>query len=82
MSQSTTDLKGELKKNVERLGTLRDEIRLKLHLAGMDAKDQWKHLETELLQVEADAAQAATEATRTALDGTIKKLNQFRDSLG
>ena len=30
---------------VEELGRLRDEVRLKLHLASMEARDEWEKLE-------------------------------------
>ena len=82
MSHTTDDLKTELKKSLELLATLRDEVRVKVHLAGMEAKDQWSKLDTELTHVQEATSKAATEATRNALDETLKKLHKFRDSLG
>jgi hypothetical protein len=58
------DLKAEMKKGVDLLRTLRDEVKVKLHLAGMDAKDQWAKLEPELFKVER-AAEQATESSRS-----------------
>jgi hypothetical protein len=34
------------------LAQLRDEIRLKMHLAQLDAKDKWQELETQLASLE------------------------------
>ncbi len=80
MSQTTIELKKELKKSLALLQTLRDEVRVKLHLAGMDAKGQWKKLEPRLKEVE-HAAEEITEASRTAVVDAVKKLKKFRDSL-
>ncbi|MGZ3479626.1 MAG: hypothetical protein ACXWK8_01940 [Myxococcaceae bacterium] len=74
------DLKSELKKGVDLLRTLRDEVKVKLHLAGMDAKDQWAKLEPELSKVER-AADQATESSKKLLDETLKRLKAIRDSL-
>jgi len=74
------DLKAELQKGTELLRTLRDEIKLKLHLGGMDAKDQWAKLEPELWKVER-AAQQATETSKRLVDEAVQKLKSLRDSL-
>jgi hypothetical protein len=81
MSQVTQDLKSDLKKGLSDLEALRDEIRLQLHLAGMDAKKQWADLEKELNAAEEEVTRSATQATRDALDHTITKLKKFRASL-
>jgi hypothetical protein len=80
MSQTTDDLKTELHKSIALLGTLRDEVRVSLHLAGMEAKDQWAKLEPELTKVER-AAHDASDASRTAVHEAVKSLKVFRDSL-
>ena len=74
------DLKAEMKKGVDLLRTLRDEVKVKLHLAGMDAKDQWAKLEPELAKVER-AADQATESSKKLMDETLKRLKSIRDSL-
>ena len=74
------DLKSEMKKGLDLLKTLRDEVKVKLHLAGMDAKDQWAKLEPELAKVER-AADQATESSKKLLDETLKRLKAIRDSL-
>jgi len=74
------DLKNEMKKGVDLLKTLRDEIKVKLHLAGMDVKDQWAKLEPDLHRVER-AAEQATEASRKLMDDTLARLKSLRDQL-
>jgi predicted nucleic acid-binding Zn-ribbon protein len=79
MSDTANDLKIELKKGLSQLQTLRDEVRVKLHLANMDLKDQWNKLEPHLADVEKKAAEA-TEASRNLIDEAVKKLEKFRAS--
>jgi len=80
MSQMTTELNDELKKSLALLQTLRDEVRVKLHLAGMDIKDEWTKLEPHLAKVEQAAAEVS-DASRTALAEAIAKVKKVRDSL-
>lgn len=80
MNQTTTELKNDQKKSLALLQTLRDEIRVKLHLAGMDAKDQWKKLEPHFAEIE-HAAEDITETSRAALADAVSRLKKFRDSL-
>ncbi len=75
-----TDLKNEVHKNLERLQTLRDEVRVKLHLAGMEAKDRWNELEPHLADAERTAQQIG-EVSRDALAQAVEKLEAFRASL-
>lgn len=44
--------KGESERVMGELQTLRDEIRLKLHLAGKEAHEAWNKLEPELTELE------------------------------
>ena len=61
MSQKSIqdELKRESQKVVEELQTLRDEIRLKMHLAGAEGKDAWNKLEPQLSQFEQRVGHAA-----------------------
>jgi hypothetical protein len=84
MSQTAEELKQELKKRVDTLTTLRDEVRVRLHLAGLDAKTQWTKLEPRIAEVERDIAVAAEDVstvTRDALTDVIAKLQRLRDSM-
>jgi hypothetical protein len=44
--QTATELKQTVLQAMAQLETLRDELRVELHLAGMDVKDQWRKWET------------------------------------
>ncbi|HMI82978.1 MAG TPA: hypothetical protein VK550_02735 [Polyangiaceae bacterium] len=80
MSDTTDELKNEVKKGLSRLQTLRDEVRVRLHLASMELKDQWNKLEPHLLDVEKKATDAS-DASRTLITEAVKKLEKFRASL-
>lgn len=80
MSDKTTELEKDLKHGLETLQTLRDEVRLKLHLANMEVKDQWKKLEPRLAEIEGAAANI-TEASRTAVTDAVHSLKKLRDSM-
>lgn len=80
MSQTTAELKKDIQESLALVRTLRDEIRVKLHLAGMDAKDEWRQLEPQIAEVER-AAGELTEATRKAVSDTVKRLTKLRSSL-
>lgn len=84
MSQTADELKSEVKKSISLLYTLRDEVKVKLHLAGMDAKDEWRKLEPQIAKLEAGvdrAAEDASDATRAAVDDVVKRLQKIRASL-
>ncbi len=80
MSQTTTELKNEVQKTLGLMRTLRDEVRVKLHLAGMDAKEEWRKLEPHLTEVERTADEFS-EATRAAVSEAVKKLSKLSASL-
>jgi hypothetical protein len=80
MSDTANELKKELKKSLDLLRTLRDEVKVKLHLGGMDVKEQWKKLEPHLEEVE-KKAEDLTEASRAALAEAVKRLQKVRSSL-
>lgn len=80
MSHTTTELKNEFTKSLGLMRTLRDEIRVKLHLASMDAKDQWNELEPRLADIER-AADKFTAATEVAVRDAVASLTKLRDTL-
>ena len=80
MSRTTTELKQEIEKSLGLMRTLRDEIQVKLHLAGMDAKKEWQNLEPKLADVER-AASELSEATVKAVSETVNRLKKLRSSL-
>jgi hypothetical protein len=80
MSESTKELKAELDKTVAHLQALREEARVKVHLAGLEAKDRWNKLEPELDKVQ-DAAKEATEAAKHAATKGLNSIKEFLSSI-
>jgi hypothetical protein len=69
-------LRESLQEAVAELETLRDEIRLNLHLAGMDLRDEWKHLEKRL--PDRQAAERVKDATREAVESLTREVRAFK----
>ncbi|MCW5889504.1 MAG: hypothetical protein KIT14_03030 [bacterium] len=59
---------GELAKIVEQLKTQRDELRVRLHLAKADARDEWEALEKRWEHLRAETAVVGREAGHAAGD--------------
>jgi hypothetical protein len=76
MKTATKEIAKDVGEIKAALSTLKDELRVKVHLAGMDAKDTWRKLEPQLEKVEA-AAEHANEATRTKLRKALRELEGF-----
>jgi hypothetical protein len=77
MSDTRQELREELKKSQELLKTLVGEIRVKMHLAGMEARDRWKELSADAEHIGREVDQAS----RTAVEEMIGRLKQFKESL-
>jgi hypothetical protein len=77
---TTDDIKAELQKGLESLQTMRDEIRVRIHLAGMDAKDAWNKLEPAVYEAERLAEEVSEEA-RAAMNELLAKARELRASL-
>lgn len=73
--QSTTDLSS--------LTQLRDEIRVRIHLAQLDAKDKWQELETQLANLEHKVTSegGVVEATAQLAKDLKQSLVDFRARL-
>jgi hypothetical protein len=69
-----------MKENLDRLKTLRDEIRVDIHLASMDAKDRWKELEPVMRDAE-KLADEVTDVSRRAMEEMVEKFRHFRESV-
>jgi hypothetical protein len=78
---TTQELKQHLQQSLMHLKTLRDEIRVEIHLAGMEAKDSWKKLEHRFADAE-NFAREASHTSRQALEEIIEAFKSFRVSLG
>jgi hypothetical protein len=71
---------GDLTNRIDELKTIRDEIRLDLHLATMDLKDEWRELERKLPEPRA-ALERLEETTGHAIDRLVIELRRFRERL-
>ena len=78
-NRTATELKDEIKKGLDSLQALRDEVRVKLHLAGMEVKAEWNKLEPHIFDVE-QKAHEASDASRHAVAEAVEKLKKLRDS--
>jgi hypothetical protein len=74
------NLKTEFDKTLAELRTMRDEVRVNLHLAGMDAKTEWEALQPELAKIE-QAAGDLTDATQTAIRTAMQRLSKLRAAI-
>jgi len=81
---TTETLKANLDKDLTELARLRDEIRVKVHLAGLDAKSAWNALEPRLDELERDAREGGVvvkDASVKLAQDLKKAFVQFKDRL-
>jgi hypothetical protein len=72
------------KSALDELKRIRDEIRVKLHLANMEVKDRWNDLEPKLENLEKDiegAGETVVEATGQLLTDVGKSIRELGDKL-
>ncbi|HZU83783.1 MAG TPA: hypothetical protein VE987_12735 [Polyangiaceae bacterium] len=81
MDDTSKKLNAELEKNLAQLRALRDEVRLKAHLASMEVKDSWRELEPRLGAIMDQAAKSASEVSRKAVTEAIQALEKLRASI-
>jgi len=79
MNHTTKDLKGELERSAALLRTLRDEVRVQIHLSGMEAKDAWHKLEPSLEAALERAAKGVSDGSHTALAELTEAHRKLRD---
>lgn len=63
-----TDLHDEIEKAVRQLEQQRDELRLKLHLAGAEARDEWDRIERQIGDLRARLAPLRAAAAESAAE--------------
>jgi uncharacterized protein YoxC len=80
MSKATDELEKDIQAGVAHLQQLRDEVRLKLHLAGMDAKDAWAKLEPKVHEAE-HLAHEVSETTKHAVEDVLRRVREFSNSI-
>lgn len=67
------DIEQQVREMADDVKRLRDELRMRLHLAGLDAKKRWDELEPSRNQ--------AQQLARDAGEGSRRKLSELRDGL-
>ena len=77
----TDQIKEEVDKNIQRLETLRDEVKVRLHLASLDARKEWDEtLSPKLLEME-QTAKNITESGKSTAKELVAKLEDFLSRL-
>jgi hypothetical protein len=71
-------MKRDLKSLQQDVRALRDEVKLKVHLAGMDLKTEWEKLEPQIERAASNAAVVSGEV----MEDLKKRLVEFRQRLG
>ena len=66
--------------SIAKLRMIRDQIRVDLHLAKMDAKARWEELEKRFVEIEREARTRAARSGQR-VSQLIKDLEVFRDAL-
>jgi transposase len=77
MSQVSDELKKEAKKTIDLLKTMRDEIKVKLHLAGQEAKDRWQKIEPEIEK----AGNEVAKTSKATIDELVTRVKEFKKDL-
>ena len=80
MTESKSKLEDEVRKGIAELETMRDEIRVNLHLAALDAKDKWRDLEPRVEHVKTFAREA-TKAARDEVRDLLRLGRVVRDAI-
>ena len=65
MNASTEAIRSDINKTVADLKTLRDEVRVKIHLAGMDARQTWQDLQPRLRDLDHEIERGGDALTET-----------------
>ncbi len=74
------ELKRRIEQNLIAIRGMRDQMRLDLHLASMEAKDAWKQVERQIEEAERLAGDV-TETSRHALLEFAGRVAALRESL-
>jgi hypothetical protein len=72
-----TDIKTEIQKTMNELEQVADEVRVKIHLGELDARDMWaQKLEPLLFQARVHAKEASG-ASKHAIEAALKAIRAF-----
>ncbi len=76
-----SDLKTELEKGISEAQALVDDVKVRVHLAGMDAKDEWNKLEPKVTAQLTSLKRDLSSATKDAVDDLVGALEKLRAKL-
>jgi hypothetical protein len=79
-TKTVHEIEENLKKSFQLLKTLRDEIRVELHLGSMEAAQKWDSLEKQLASIQ-NFVRNATSESRQAVGSTVKTFKLLQGSL-
>ena len=80
MQTTQNPIEAQMRNVLAELRKLRDEIRVQVHLGGMDAKKAWDELEPKLAEADRMAENASEDTFHAAVE-TLRKLKLFRSTL-
>lgn len=75
----------EVNHTLEELKKLRDEVRVRMHLGEMEAKEWWAQMEPKLIELEKGLEQGAGQAAASVhvlIDEFTEAFRRIRDRLG
>lgn len=75
------DMKAELEKGFEKAQALFDDVKVRVHLAGMDAKEEWNKLEPRVTEEFGKFKGDWTKASKTAIDEIVGALEKLKAKL-
>jgi hypothetical protein len=81
ISKAAEDIKSELEKSAKVLRALGEEVRLQLHLGGLEVKDEWRRLEPRLEATLERAAKDVTDASQKAIAEVTDAVHRLRQTL-
>jgi hypothetical protein len=81
ITTAAQDLKSELEKSAKVLRSLRDEVRVQLHLGGVEVKDEWRRLEPRLEATLERATKEVTDASHKAITEVTAAVRRLRQTL-
>lgn len=81
MSATSEALQVQIHQRLARLQTLRDEIRVRIHLAGGELKDAWDRLEPQIAGAEMMASFEASPAARVLIERVLQKTKRVHETL-
>jgi hypothetical protein len=74
----------DFRKSLDEIRTTADEVRVKLHLASLEARTTWERLEPQIVKLERAAEAGGREAAGTIvqmIDDVGKAVRKLRDQL-